>query len=210
MTSKDEKEKLKTKKKELERIAKEKELKEKGKEVLILKKEINNLRVGIDKHRERLWGKLAYLVDELQKKHGKHLEIQKRSLEQKKKPSESDKELKEKIEYIISFFKRFKKFFDHELKPGLRNFDSFLNLYFYTWGITDANNNFHELEKPFKIIIELNKSGFLNLGSEKDLVGKIKEDLGVLPKEMIKYYELMKEHHSKEKKYRRMSKKLSK
>lgn len=167
--------------------AKQKKLNEKGKEIIKLQKKI-------DEHRDRLWGKIESLTKDLPE-YNRSLESKKESLEKKEKPSRSDKESLEKIKKLISFLNRFKKFYENELKPGLRNLKSFFKLYFYTWGVPKARNNFHLLKRALDIMSNLNEKGTLRLGKEiTGTIDKIKEDLGILPRVMEKYLKLKKEY----------------
>jgi len=195
MASED-KEKLKAKKEELKK--KEKQKKELEKKIKPLQKKIEDLR-------KFLRGKLLALVLNLKEKHRKNLEIERRSLELKKELSTPDKESLKKIENLISFFDRFKKFYDNEVEPGLRNLKSFFKLFFFTYGIIKPRNIFYELSEPFKIIIYLNDKRILELGEETHIIKKIKEDLEVLPGIMENYIKELKEL----KKLERECKKLS-
>jgi len=196
MASEDE-EKLKTK---------ERELQKKKEEIKRFEEKMDGHCKKIEGHRKYLWGKLESLILDLQKKHKNNLEIELRSLEQKKELSESEEELKVKIEHLISFFDRFKKFYDEELKPGLRNFKSFIKIFFYTWGVVKAKNNFHFLERHFEIIIYLNNNRILKIGPEVDIIKKIKEDLGVLPGLMIELERLLKDYKRLIREYKKLKK----
>jgi len=166
---------------------KEKKLQKKEKKLIKLQKKI-------DEHRDRLWGKLESLIKDLPE-YRKGLERKKGFLEQKKEPSKSDKESLKKIKNLISFLNHFKKFYEDDLKPGLRNLKSFYKLFFYTWGIPKARNNFHLLKKALDIMINLDKKGALNLDSKiTGIIKIIKDDIKILPHLMEKYLKLEKQY----------------